>query len=64
MGYWDFIPSGWHHTKKPLTKKQLQKMREWYEKGNMIAEHVQSLEDQEKNRIKKEIDDELNSAFL
>lgn len=64
MWYWDFAPPSGHHRKKPLTKKQLEKIKAAYEKWGVIAEHVQALEKKEEATVKKKIEEELNSAFI
>ena len=64
MWYWDYFPSGSGHYKKPLTKEQLKKMRESYEKGDLIREHVKQLESQEDAKNQKKIDEKLDSLFL
>ena len=63
MWYWDFQPAG-NYTKKPLTKKQLQKIKEGYEKWAMIAEHVKQLEESEETKAKKEIEEDLQGVYL
>lgn len=63
MWYWDYTPSG-NYAKKPLTKKQLQKIRENYAKADIISEHVRDLEAKEKEKTEEKIDDELNVIFL
>lgn len=64
MWYWDFIPSGNNHKKKPLTKAQLQKIREAYAQADAITEHVKKLENAEKEKKEKELEKSLNSLFL
>ncbi len=54
MWYWDYTPSG-NHSKKPLTRKQLAKAREAYEKADMITMHVKSLEAREEQNAEEEI---------
>lgn len=63
MWYWDRPPSG-NYAKKPLTKKQLQKIQEAYKKGDMIAEHVNELEKKERKKTTKQITKEFNSTFI
>lgn len=64
MWYWDFAPPSGHHAKKPLTKKQLDKIKAAYEKWGMIAEHVKRFEEKEEIHAKKQIEQDLHSAFL
>ncbi len=63
MWYWDYIPSDWQHRKKPLTKSQIKKLQLAYETAGAITESVKSLEKQEQEKIKKEIEDGLKLFF-
>lgn len=63
MWYWDYTPAS-HHAKKPLTKKQLQKIQDGYEQWAMIAEHVKSLEVAEWAQAKEKIQHDLDTVFL
>lgn len=63
MWYWDYTPSG-NYYKKPLTKKQLEKMKENFRKWWEIAEHVQELEKKENEKNKENIEEKLDSLFL
>ena len=48
MWYWDYTPSGWNHTKKPLTKKQLQKIQHAYSQVEKITLSIKEQEEKEK----------------
>jgi hypothetical protein len=61
--YWDYIPSGGGHSKKPLTKAQIKKLEQAYAKAEIISESVKSLEEQEEESTKKEIEEGLNMVF-
>jgi len=63
MSYWNQPPVG-SHRKKPLTKKQLEAIREAYKKGDMIVEQVKELEAKESKKTKKQIEQDLDSAFI
>ena len=63
MWYWDYIPSGWQHHKKPLTKWQIKKMQEAYANAGAITESVKSLEKEEQINTKNKIENELNLFF-
>ena len=63
MWYWDHIPSGWQHHKKPLTKWQIKKLQEAYANAGAITESVKSLEKKEQIEIKEQIEKELNILF-
>lgn len=63
MWYWDHSPS-WNYRKKPLTKQQLEKMKENFAKWSQIAEHVQKLEEKEKQNNIKNIEEKLDSLFI
>lgn len=64
MWYWDYFPTGGNHHKKPLTKKQLQKIQENYAKADIITKHVQELEAKETEKINEKIENKLDSMFL
>lgn len=63
MWYWDYIPSGWQHHKKPLTKWQIKKLQEAYANAGAITESVKSLEKEEQIEVKEQIEKELNILF-
>lgn len=63
MWYGDYIPSGWQHHKKPLTKWQIKKLQEAYANAGAITESVKSLEKKEQIEIKEQIEKELNILF-
>lgn len=59
MWYWDYIPSGAQHSKKPLTKWQIKKLQQAYATAGAISESVKTLEEQEQEKIQKEIEEGL-----
>mgnify|MGYP006910387529 CR=1 FL=1 len=63
MWYWDYIPSGWHHHKKPLTKDQIKKLQLAYASADAISESVKEIEKEEQIHIQKEIENDLNLLF-
>lgn len=63
MWYWDYIPGG-NYRKKPLSKKQLEKMQEAYSKADEIIKHVRELEKKNENNIEDAFDKKLESIFL
>ncbi len=63
MGYWDCIPSGWHHSKKPLTRWQIKKLEQAYAKASSITESVRTLEQKEQAQGKDQIENELKLLF-
>lgn len=63
MWYWDYIPSGGQHHKKPLTKWQIKKLQQAYATAGAISESVKSLEEKEQEKMKKEIEDDLKLLF-
>lgn len=64
MWYWDYFPSGNIHPKKPLSRKQIQKMKEGYEKADMISAHIHKIEEQEQEKMKQKVEEQLNELFL
>lgn len=60
MWYWDYIPSWAHHAKKPLTKAQIKKLELAYKNADAISESVKSLEKEEQEKWKNDIERELN----
>lgn len=48
MWYGDYAPSSGHHPKKPLSKKQLKKIQEAYNKVDSIQEYIKEQEEKEK----------------
>ena len=60
MWYWDYIPSGSHHSKKPLTKAQIKKLELAYKNADAISKSVKSLEQEEQEKWKNDIERELN----
>lgn len=66
MWYGDFAPPSGHHPKKPLSRKQIQKMREAYAQADGISAHIQELEQQEQEQFppQKEVHDQLDQIFL
>ena len=63
MWYWDQIPSGWQHHKKPLTKWQIKKLQEAYAKSGAITESVKEQEMEEQIQTKNKIEKDLNLLF-
>ncbi len=63
MSYWNTPPAG-GYKKKPLTKQQLKAIQEAYQKGDVIIEEVKKREAQENPDIQKQIENDLDSAFL
>lgn len=49
MWYGDYTPSSGNHAKKPLSKKQLKKIQEAYEKVDSIQSYIKEQEEKEKN---------------
>lgn len=64
MWYWDHFPSGAHHKKKPLTRRQIAKMKENYAKAEDIIEHVKRLESEHEDTKKDDIKKNLDTLFL
>ncbi|MBS9783907.1 hypothetical protein KGV55_01005 [Candidatus Gracilibacteria bacterium] len=63
MGIGDRFPTG-NGPKKPLTKKQLQKMREAYAHAEEIAEKVRIKEEKEKKEREEKAEEVLKTQFL
>ncbi|NRH20752.1 hypothetical protein HOO68_01765 [Candidatus Gracilibacteria bacterium] len=63
MGYGDFMPSGGQHHKKPLTKAQIKKLEQAYATAGAITESVKTLEKEEQDTIKNEIEKNLNLFY-
>jgi hypothetical protein len=63
MWYWDYIPTGGQHSKKPLTKAQIKKLEQAYAKAGTISESVKSLEEKEQETTKKEAEEGLKMVF-
>ena len=66
MSYWNYFPGAGKYAKKSLTKKQLQQIKENYEKWDAIIAHVKQLEEKEKEKGKhdEKLDETLNSILL
>lgn len=64
MWYWDYFPPSGKYAKKPLTKEQLRKIQENYQKAGKIAEHVQELEEKHSKDEKEKADRAIDSLFL
>lgn len=60
MWYWDFIPAG-HSYKKPVSKKDLKRMQENYQKADEIVKEVREYEKEEQKKASQEMDDLLDS---
>lgn len=63
MGYWDYIPSWGQHHKKPLTKWQIKKLQAAYANAGAIAESVRNFEEQEQERVQREVEEWLKLLF-
>ena len=63
MWYWDFMPSGWQHHKKPLTKAQIKKLEQAYKNAETITATVRTLEKEEQENTKDEIEKNLNLYY-
>ncbi len=63
MWYWDSIPSGGQHSKKPLTKWEIKKLQLAYATAGAISASVKSLEEAEQTRVQAEINNDLNLLF-
>lgn len=63
MWYWDYIPTGWQHHKKPLTKWQIKKLQAAYATAGAITESVKEKEKEEQIKIQAEIEKDLNLLF-
>lgn len=48
MWYWDHVPTGSNHRKKPLTKAQIRKIQENYSKAEEISKKIKEAEELEK----------------
>lgn len=64
MWYWDHFPASGKYAKKPLTKDQIKKLQESYQKAWEIAEHVQKLEVEEKEKTREIHEQKLDEIFL
>jgi hypothetical protein len=62
MWFWDFTPAS-NSYKKPITKKQLQKLRENYAEADKISKKARELEEKEKESVKIEMDDMLDDIL-
>jgi hypothetical protein len=60
MWYWDYTPSGWHHSKKPLTKSQIRKLQAAYQSADKITAEVREREQIEQEQTKEETENLLN----
>jgi hypothetical protein len=58
MWYWDYTPSS-HHPKKPLTKSQIRKMQEAYNRADAISAEVRKQEEEEQKSSAKETEEML-----
>ncbi len=63
MWYWDHIPSGGQHSKKPLTKWQIKKLQQAYEIAGAISQSFKSLEEVEQEIVQREVEDKLKLFF-
>jgi hypothetical protein len=58
MWYWDYTPSS-HHPKKPLTKAEVKKMQEAYNRADEISAEVKKQEEEEQKKIEWETEEML-----
>jgi len=58
MWYWDYTPSS-HHAKKPLSKGQIKKMQEAYNRADEISIKVKKQEIEEQKKIEWETEEML-----
>lgn len=56
MWYWDFAPPSGHHAKKPLTKAQIRKIQEAYNRADEITAEVEKREQEEQKVAQDETD--------
>lgn len=63
MWYWDHIPSGGQHSKKPLTKWQIKKLQQAYATAGAISESVKNIEEKEQKKVQREIENGLKMIF-
>ncbi len=63
MWEWDYTPSSKQHGTKPLTRSQIKKLQQAYEKAGEISETVKYLEEQEQEKVKDEIENNLKLFF-
>jgi len=59
MWYWDYIPSGWQHHKKPLTKAQIKKLQQAYATAGEISAEVREKEQEEQRKVEQETEEML-----
>jgi hypothetical protein len=58
MWYWDYTPSS-HHPKKPLTKAEVKKMQEAYNRADEISAEVKKQEEEEQKKTEWETEEML-----
>ncbi len=63
MWYWDHLPSGGQHNKKPLTRWQIKKLQQAYATAGEISESVKNIEEKEQETTQREVQDVLNMIF-
>ena len=63
MWYWDFTPPSWQHAKKPLTKAEIKKLQQAYERAGEISDTVKRLEEEEQVQTEQEIDEMMRGII-
>ncbi len=58
MWFWDFAPAS-HSYKKPVSKKELKRMKDSFKNADEISKKARELEEKEMDLAKKELDDML-----
>lgn len=64
MWYWDYFPPSGKYAKKPLTKAQIKKLQENYQRAWEVAEHAQKLEAEEREKTREKHEEKLDEIFL
>lgn len=59
MGFWDFTPAGGSY-RKPVSKKQLKRLKEHFAMADEISAKARQLEALEQENARKEFDDLLD----
>lgn len=55
MWFWDYTPA-WHSYKKPISKKQLQKIKDNFKNADEISKKVKELDEKEKEWVEVEFE--------
>lgn len=58
MWDWDFAPA-WHSYKKPISKRELEKLKKAYSEADSISKKSRAMEEEEQKKANIEIDDLL-----